>query len=195
LETSKKATMNKARKVFITINIDEKVKKYINSKIDKIRSTIEFVNLARPENYHFTILYIGFIDDEELVIICNKIKKALYGIRAFDFSLDSFFWGPKKENPKMLWITGKKNKELANLKYSLENALNENDFEIREKEFKPHINLGRIIKRLAGSGKEFNKIKERININIPVSGVEIMESIKEKGKNRYYILERVKLLE
>lgn len=60
---------------------------------------------------------------------------------------------------------------------------------LSEKKFKPHINLGRIIKKQISSDFKFSDIKEEISVSIPVECVSLMESVEEKGRIKYLTLE------
>jgi len=182
--------MKGIRKVFLAINLDEKTKKHIAHKLDNLGSINDVVKRIDRENYHITLIYLGFVEDKEIADLCLDLKGSFSGVQSLDLLFDSFSWGPSKDKPKMLWLIGEKNLELMNLRGWMELAFKGSRNNIlSEKKFKPHINLGRIIKKQISSDFKFSDIKEEISVSIPVECVSLMESVEEKGRIKYLTLE------
>ncbi len=185
------------RKIFIGISLDEKTKKFISQKVQFFESFP--VNFVALENYHLTLKYLGFISDEEIYQICQRLKEKLSQIGSFDISFVNFIWGPTNENPRMIWLRGKKSNELINLQKLVEEAvLNQN--QLSRKSFLPHITIARIRKKdLRWQNWQKRKLEKNsfifpsIKVLVPVSSVEIFESKKEKRERKYYILESIAL--
>ncbi|MDD3679228.1 MAG: RNA 2',3'-cyclic phosphodiesterase [Patescibacteria group bacterium] len=182
--------MKGVRKIFLAINLDEKTKKHIEHKLNALGSINNVIKKIDRENYHITLVYLGFVEDKEIADLCFNLKESLNGVQGFDLLFDSFSWGPGKDKPKMLWLIGKKNLELMNLRCRVELAFKGSRNNIlSEKKFRPHINLGRIIKKQISSNFKFSDIEEGISVSIPVECVSLMESVEEKGRIKYLALE------
>ncbi len=106
--TTKASKSMDNRKVFIGISLDEKTKKFIRQKIQAINNFP--ANFIDSENYHLTLKYLGFVPDQEIHQICQKLKKKLSQAGAFDVSFSEFGWGPNNSNPRMIWLEGEKSR-------------------------------------------------------------------------------------
>lgn len=177
------------RKIFIAINLDEKTKKFIRSKMSKWEEKLS-LHWTEPENLHLTLVYLGFVSDEQLGRICEDLRETLQKQEVFDLEMNLFCWGPNDKKPKMAWLKGGQNSRLSSLRNKIENSVF--DFEIDKKDFSPHITIGRI-KRLKNKEK-LPKFEEKTKIILPVSGIDVMESILEGGRRKYLVMESIELL-
>ncbi len=178
------------RKIFIAIDIDEKAKKFINKKVDKMRDKLS-ARWIDKDNYHITLSFLGYLEDDEMVKLEAKIFEALKNTEIFDIHLNKIVLAPSKDNPKMVWLIGDKNQKLIDFRYKTEQVVN--DLEIDKKEFRPHINLG----KLKGSKikeealEKADEIEKDVDLLIPVTGVKIFESKIEKRKQQYYTIDSI----
>lgn len=176
------------RKIFIAIGVDEKTKKFINKKVSGWKDKLP-VFWTNSEGFHITLAYLGFIDDEELMRLCENLKKNLQGMDAFDVEMERFCWGPSEEKPKMVWLKGGKNKQLSDLRKKIEQTILSHKADW--KDFSPHITIGRI-----GKKREVRDLPEfciPTKIIIPATSVEVMESIVEKRERKYITMESIEL--
>lgn len=179
------------RKIFIAIDIDEKAKKYIDKKIDKIRDKLEVMRWIDRDNYHITLSFLGYLEDDDLMELCPRIAEALDGIEIFDIHLNKIILAPSKENPKMIWLIGDKNQQLIELRYKIEQVISA--IELEKKEFRPHINLGKLkgAKLKEDAIESADEIEREIDLLIPVTGVKIFESKTEKRKQYYFAIDSI----
>lgn len=177
------------RRIFIAINIDDKTKRFIETKISGWKETLPLKWIPK-DNWHLTLAFLGYIEDQDLEQLAVNLKQAISTMPIFDIHLTNFTWGPKKERPKMLWLKGEKDENLTNLRITIETAVTNQ--EIDKKEFRPHITLARVSSGLLNK-KPLLEIDTQTNIMVPVASVEIMESVAEKGKRKYYVMESIDL--
>lgn len=176
------------RRIFIAINLDDKTKKFIDNKLTAWKEELP-IRWTAMENLHITLQFIGYIDDEQTEEIVGRLNEILQDIEAFDISLNLIEWGPSAEKPKMLWLKGEKNQQLIELRNLVENAVM--DYAIEMKEFRPHVTLGRLVR--GKQRKDLPDIKKETNILVPVVSVDVMESVVEKGRRKYLVMERIEL--
>jgi 2'-5' RNA ligase len=185
-------------RVFIAINLPEDIKKRL-SDYQKKWPTLP-VRWVREDNLHITLVFLGYLNDEELLEVIKIVKEIASKNPSFSINLNKIIYGPpKKFPPRMIWIEGEKSQELANLQKDLENALYSSSVKgIKEGEirpYSPHITLGRI------KNWEFRKIEpeerpgvsEEISLSFPVESIEVMESQLKRGGSEYTILESAPL--
>ena len=181
-------------RIFIAINLPGDIKKRLSDYRFKWPELP--CHWTKRENLHITLIFLGYLNDEELLDIIKTIQEVVSQNSSFSINLNKIIYGPPKKPPRMVWIEGEKSQELADLQNDLENALassktsmNENSSEIRP--YSPHITLGRI------KTWEFRKIEpderpeisEEISLIFPVESIEIMESQLKKTGPEYNILE------
>ena len=177
------------RRIFIGISLPDDVKKRLNQRILKWKELP--VKWSLPDNFHVTLSFLGFVDDESLADICLAVQEAAQNFESFDVDFEGIGLGPDPEDPKMVWLFGGANEELRRLQTEIEKSLD--IFVNDKKEFKPHITLGKIDKAKWKALAERPEIKENIRISIPVENVDIFESKIEKGRTRFTVLESCEL--
>ena len=184
----------KRHRIFIAINFPENIRKKLADYKEKWPELT--ARWTKSDNIHITLVFLGYISDEEMPEICEIVKEVISKYNSFDINLNKICYGPLRHNnsgqaPRMVWAAGEKVNELNSLKNELSERLGV--FEGRE--FVPHITLARISQwawqRI--EPEERPEINEDINLNFPVNSIEIMESILKKGGPEYAILESYNL--
>jgi len=186
------------RRIFIAINLPENIKKKLADFQDKWPELP--ARWTKQENIHITLVFIGYVKDEEIPEICKVVKQVASKNKPFLINLTKVIYGPpKKMPPRMVWAEGEKSKELANLKTNLENSLiNSKNVGYQKAEaraFSPHITLARIrsLEWRQIEPEERPEIKEDISLNFEVESIEVMESQLKRGGAEYMVLESAPL--
>lgn len=189
------------KRLFISIDLPENLKK----KLADFRKKWPDLpaQWTKDYNLHITLVFLGFVRDENLLDICNKAKEAVKGCEEFEIVLEKICYGPYGKPPRMVWAEGGKSKGLAQLQANLEkeffSGINQNMEKYipktERKPFSPHITLARIkqieFKRM--EKEEIPIIDEKVSFSFPVSSIEIVESELKKGGPVYTILESIPL--
>jgi len=157
------------RRIFIALNLPESIKNKL------VKYQLKWLELpcrwTKKENLHITLEFLGYLTDEELMELCQRTRKIASEKKAFSICLNKICYGPPKKNPpRMVWVTGEK---------------------IKEFNLSPHITLGRIktwqFRQI--EPEERSEINEDIDLNFEVNSIEIMESQLKKTGPDYTILE------
>ncbi|PIS39258.1 MAG: RNA 2',3'-cyclic phosphodiesterase [Candidatus Nealsonbacteria bacterium CG08_land_8_20_14_0_20_38_20] len=191
-------------RVFIAINLLEEIKKeflFYQGKWPELP-----VRWVKPENLHITLVFLGYLSDEELPDILKIVREAAKKHNPFSINLTKVCYGPPKKPPRMVWVTGEKSDALGKLQTDIEKNLLENftpcppPFSEKGRggagrPYAPHINLGRIrqweFRQI--EPEERPEINEEINLGLEVNSIEVMESQLKRGGAEYAILESVPL--
>ncbi len=193
-------------RIFIAINLPEDVKKRL---VDYQAKWPELpIRWTKKENLHITLIFLGYLSDEELLEVLKSTKEAVLKHQPFFINLKKIIYGPpKKLPPRMIWAEGEKSKELGKLQKDLENSLlsseafspaealakagAKEDLTIEARPYAPHITLGRIktweFRQI--EPEERPEVNEEINLNFEVNSIEVMESELKRGGPEYAILE------
>jgi len=179
------------RRLFIAINLPENVRKRLAEWQGKWNLDSKYINWVRKENIHITLVFIGYVDDDETYKICKIVREMARRHESFHLDLEKIITGPPDKTPRMFWVEGEKSQELANLQNDLENALNIGTGYKKEiRPFRPHITLARFKYQIA---KDLPKIDEQFRAEIPVETIEVMQSDLHRSGPEYTILEVVNL--
>ena len=200
-------------RIFIAINLPEDVKKQL-ADYEKKWPTLP-VRWVRGDNLHITLVFLGYLNDEELLEVIKIVQEVAAKNLSFSINLNKILYGPpKKFPPRMVWVEGEESQELANLQKDLENSLYSSPLkgikdsnppttlpqerapgEIRP--YSPHITLGRIktweFRRI--EPEERPSVSEEISLSFPVESIEVMESQLKRGGPEYTILDSAPLAE
>jgi len=178
-------------RIFIAINFPADLKKAL---IFYQKKWAELpVRWTKGENLHLTLAFIGYVGDSEVLGILEESKRGTEGHHPFSINFNRICLGPPDKAPRMFWVEGEKNRNLAILRYGLEKELLGVQSEKEIREFKPHITLGRIKTFEWRQLKKRPNIEENINLVCPVNSIEIMESQLKPGGPDYFILESINL--
>jgi len=184
-------------RIFIAINLPEDIRKeliFYQSRWPELP-----IKWTKKENLHITLVFLGYLSNEELLEVYKAAKEAALESKPFSVNLNRICYGPpRKIPPRMIWVEGEKSKEFTLLKNNLEKFLIGSDkirFSSENRSFSPHITLGRIKvwewRKI--EPEERPEIEEEIALDFEVSSVEVMESKLKRGGAEYVILENVNL--
>lgn len=174
------------RKVFININIPNSVKRRL------ARSMEAFSNLpvkwTKEQNLHVSFMSIGYVLDEAVLDICEKVREASVDIEIVDIEFDEILVGPNIDDPRAIWLSGKSSPEFLRAYEKIEEALG--FISIKKKSFKPHIVLGKIRKHLWDELDENQKkVKKHMPLIVSMENLDVMASEFEEAGVEFSIIE------
>lgn len=159
---------------------------YNNKEIQKIQQNLvtylqmdyKTLKLVRPENFHFTLVFLGEINDTILNKIVSKIGEIEF--QSFQIIYDRIGVFPNNNNARVVWIgldeTSKRSfNQMSN---TVTSKLGELDLKLDkeiEKEIIPHITLFRIKK--VNLKLNLNKIESKFIINDIIDTISVKKSI------------------
>lgn len=187
------------RRIFIAINLAENIKKKLQ---ERQREWADLpVRFTKKDSLHLTLLFIGYVSDEQMLEVCRKTREIAKNHQPFELTLDKIRLAPPGKAPRLIWIEGEKNEALINLKRDIEKmmVLEEDKkhafFQIDRglKVFIPHITLARIRQTAWKSLDKRPEIDKEARITLGVYNIEVMESDMKGDGVEYVILESAEL--
>lgn len=186
-------------RIFIAINLADNIKNKLQS-IQRKWADLP-VRFTKKNSLHLTVLFIGYVNDEQMLEICRKVREIGKKHQPFEIELTKVCLGPHGKAPRLIWLEGRENKNLTDLYEELGKILYD-EKESREnysvhaenkKTIVPHITLARI-RQIEWKKMEQNpKIDENVVINISVNSIEVMESNLRRSGAEYAVLESAEL--
>lgn len=185
------------KRIFIAINLPEKLKKRISLWHDKY----DFlpVRWTKEGSFHLTLVFIGYADDEQVVEAARAMRQAAQNGEPFSVKFKKIIYGPPEKSvkiPRMIWLLGEPNQELSDLKNDLEEKLlsvNSGFNKPETKRFTPHITLARTKMDRWRDLENPPIIDEVFEVEVPVESIELMQSDLAYDGAEYAVLESVEL--
>lgn len=159
-------------RLFIALNFDNEVKAQIKEVIYKVKSNSIHGRFVNEEHMHLTLEFLGEIKDERVGLIKEIMDDLEFG--AFSFSLTKIGYFKRREG-NIYWLGIEDNDILLNLQKKLHQSLIDKGFELEDREYKPHITIGREVKlEDSFNTNELNNVAGKIKIDI--NKVDLMKS-------------------
>lgn len=177
------------KKIFIELGVP----KGLSTKLlQRVKKWYELpVKWTKEGNFHLTLAYLGYVDEEVFPVICENVRDAVGNVDAFDVYFNRITLIPDEKTPRTIILEGEPSEELKNLVEKIEDALSIGHGE--RKQLRPHVTIGRIRATKWEELAEKPAIEESFNVSIPVEAVMIMESNAFKGGPEYTPIEECPL--
>jgi 2'-5' RNA ligase len=136
-----------ARRIFIAIDLSDAARAACVRHIDKLRKLFPNVRVGweRPEKLHITLRFLGDTDEAEVKRLDAAIAEVAANFRPFVLHLSGPGVFPSRNRPRILWIgTADTSNAVIPLRARLENVCRELGFPHEERQFAPHVTIGRI---------------------------------------------------
>ncbi len=174
---------------FISINIDDVIKRDINDLLTDLKRHNLDVKWIPPENLHITLKFLGNVPENTL----ERVKELLQGISSFKtfrlrFKGTGFF--PGRKRPRVIWIGITDSNILRSLQEIIEERMSALGFAKEERPFSPHLTIGRI--RSLRDQERLNEVIEAIKDRefgiIDVDRIFLMKSDLRPGGAVYSVI-------
>lgn len=127
-------------RLFIALELTEPIKRTLRSLALDIKQNSEHARLAREENMHITLAFLGELPQEKL----GAVRRCMERVQPGAFSLELEKLGVfRRCDGDTWWLGVRKTPELLSLQSSLCAELGRAGFRLEEREFRPHITLCR----------------------------------------------------
>jgi RNA 2',3'-cyclic 3'-phosphodiesterase len=144
---------------FIAVEIAPQTVRQISAVVADLKPSIPGIRWVSPTNFHFTLKFLGNIEESKIAPIAQALELALHPFPRFTINAKDLGVFPDLKRPRVLWI-GLEGKELLELASKVEKALEPLGFVPEKREFKPHLTVGRW-RQFDRSSKKFGEELKR----------------------------------
>jgi RNA 2',3'-cyclic 3'-phosphodiesterase len=110
----------------------------------RLSSAAANVKWVAPENLHWTLQFLGDVDERDIPEVCQAVANAATECDSFDIEAHGAGAFPSADRPRTLWIgAGQGAKEMGTLQAAVERRLRKRGYRGEERRYVPHITLGR----------------------------------------------------
>jgi 2'-5' RNA ligase len=173
--------MNKTRRLFVGIPLSPPLRKRL--KKEMLSWPKEAVLQTAEDNLHVTLMFLGFVHEEDVPEMCAKVGEVCEMIPSFELSFTGMELQDSDEQPKTIQLRGEPSEELKGLREALEKTFSA--FITEKKAYRPHITLAKIKKSKWLKLEKKPVLKETLALIEPVDTVAVFESLAIDGKRRY----------
>jgi len=167
------------KRIFIAVKVspeDELLKMFSSLKTILRADNITWVD---PANIHLTLAFLGDTDEKRITILNRMLSNTCTGFGEFDFNLTGTGVFKNFRDPRVLWAGIRSAERLIQLNKIIAEGLKLNGFVTGEREFKPHLTLGRV--KSVRDNENFKSVLEKYRDHhlqvIHVNEVVLFESI------------------
>lgn len=166
-------------RIFLAIDIPEKIKEQINNFNEELKKLGVVANFVEKENLHINLKFFGDTEKKEKERINEKIKEVSENFNSFQLKAKDIDVFPNMNHIKVVWVGVEDKKDnLSNLQKELENEFEKIGIKKENRNFVPHITLCRVKsgKNIDKLIKEIKKNKDKEFGNFEVKNINLMKS-------------------
>ncbi len=131
-------------RTFIAVEVPNDIQKSVGEYIETIREIIPEVKWVESQNLHFTIKFLGEINNTDFRNVRECVAQAASEFSPFTMGISGLGFFPSQDRPKVLWIGADGGEDsLLDLFHDLEHRLETVGFDRESKTFSPHLTIGR----------------------------------------------------
>jgi len=182
-------------RLFYGIQLSDDIRELLLETILHFQSYIPAgVKWVEPENLHVTYQFVGQVKPTQMADLEESFLTSISSCSEQKFKINALELFPLKE-PKLIWVKlDSENKQFSKATKSLRNFLKQQGFNLDNKDFFPHITLGRIKTNLMKAQIEFILQTKLEKCEIDVKEITLFESnLTQKGAH-YRVLQTYNLI-
>lgn len=142
-------------RTFVAVFPPQDVVDSLAALVERVRRPGDGVSWVKPQNLHYTLRFLGELEERRVEAACRAAAGAVVGMAPFPAALGAPGAFPNFRRPRVLWVgmeTGAEELEL--LARSLDEALRREGFGPPDKPFRAHLTVGRVREPGGGGGPE-----------------------------------------
>lgn len=183
-----------SHRVFIAINFSEKIKEKLWLEANQFADLP--IRITKKESLHLTLAFIGYVDNDELVLLINNLPQIAERHDSFELNINHLVYGPDEKHSRMIWLKGEVESELLALQEDLNKSLeniNLRFFHPEKRVFTVHVTLARMKKEEWRNWQNKPEINKEVKLKIPANSIELMASNLKRSGAEYTVLQSLRL--
>ncbi len=189
--------MSKTR-TFIAVEASDEVYANALTTIKSLKALTDNMRWVAPDNLHWTLQFLGEVDDTDLYSICREVKRAAAEIEPFQLGSRCVAAFPSNEKPRTVWLgAGEGGEALYQLQDSIEARMADLGFRPERQRFKPHLTIGRVQQGVHGGAALTERLAELADFDggkMEIDEVLIYGSELTREGPTYHVLGRAPLM-
>jgi 2'-5' RNA ligase len=132
------------KRIFIAVKID--AGKNLLNMISNLKTGLrdEKIKWTEIENFHITLAFLGDTQEDKIKEISKMLKSVCEGSGEFEMIVRGAGVFKNFNDPRIIWTGIEPSEKLNHLFGSIKSGLNADGIFLEERNFRPHLTLGRI---------------------------------------------------
>lgn len=131
-------------RLFLAVPVAQLVEKRLEEILKNVSGFRE-VKWVGKEQLHITLRFIGNLDENLVPELEGRVREAVRGFKPFESEIDGLGAFPSFDRPRVLFVPLVQGEEpFQRLEKSVSSALAGMDLKPEDREFHPHLTLGRV---------------------------------------------------
>jgi 2'-5' RNA ligase len=131
-------------RTFVAVETNHEIRQRAVEFVRQLAATAADVKWVLPENLHWTLQFLGDVDDLEIPSVCTAVAEAANEFEPFDLNALGAGAFPSADRPRTIWIgAGQGGAEMSALQKSIDRRLRKLGYRSEHRRFVPHLTLGR----------------------------------------------------
>lgn len=136
--------MSKTR-TFIAVVATDEIYARALAGIALLRPLTDNVRWVAPDNLHWTLQFLGDVDDNDIYSICRDVSRVASEIEPFQLQGLGIRAFPSIDKPRTIWLgAGEGGDVLCDLQDGVEDRMAKLGFRPERQRFTPHLTIGRV---------------------------------------------------
>ncbi|MCD5401288.1 RNA 2',3'-cyclic phosphodiesterase [candidate division NPL-UPA2 bacterium] len=132
-------------RTFIAIELSPDIQSKLAALQEALKKSGADVKWVEPENIHLTLKFLGHISEPQLKDVFKAADESIKETAPFSLLFSGLGAFPELDSPRVVWVGVREGQEiLSRINQSLENILKRNGFPAEEREYHPHLTVGRV---------------------------------------------------
>jgi 2'-5' RNA ligase len=158
-------------RAFIGVQIAPEVRARISAAITQLAAETSGLRWVREENFHFTLKFLGLIEEPQIETISNALAQAIQPFRRFTINAKGLGVFPDSKKARVLWV-GLEGDDMPALAKSVESVLEPFGCPSENRMFRPHLTVGRWRHSMGLQQELAGKLKRWKNFEFGASAVD-----------------------
>jgi 2'-5' RNA ligase len=134
----------KRTRTFVAVEASAEVRAMAMRWVHRLQATLADVKWVSAENFHWTLQFLGDVDDLVIPEVCQAVAAAAAEHEVFSLSAEGLGVFPNPNRPRTIWIgVGSGEERLVALQGDIERRLGRQGFRGENRRFVPHLTIGR----------------------------------------------------
>ena len=156
-------------RTFVALPVSAAVKQLAAHWMQRLGQVADSVKWVPAENLHLTLKFLGEVPTVELAEICQRVTSAVAALEPLEIECDHVGAFPSSSRPRTLWLgIGAGGQQVSQLQESVERGLSQLGFRREQRQYHPHITLGRL-RSSPASSPELSSLLEPADFGTPVT--------------------------
>ncbi len=142
--------------------------------------------LVPDTNLHVTLLFLGFVPEEEIFSLCENLEKTTSLLPSAELRFERIDFFPTDSEPHSVALLGAPSESLLRMRNGIEKTLGY--LNPPHKSFRPHVTLARLKRRLWKDLLPQPTLTQTISLVEAASSLSLFEVLVLHGKRRYEVV-------